>query len=287
VKRPHWERLAAIIVGLSAGLVYAWVLAPHGGQDTTPDSLRLDFQDGFRASIASAYAVTGDLERARARLALLRDADPVQALTAQAQRALSAGLPFEQAQELALLASDLQAGVSSLPSRTPPALAPVTPLSTPLPGSTPSSTPSETNLSTTPGTAAPTATRLPPTLTPLPSRTPMPSPSAPFEILSREELCDPALPPGQLQINVLDRQGAPLPGIEITITWSGGEERFFTGLQPEVNDGYADYLMQPGTSYSLQVARLGEPVSALSAPNCPASPGQPYIGGLQLTFQQP
>jgi hypothetical protein len=102
-------------------------------------------------------------------LALLRDADPVQALTAQAQRALSAGLPFEQAQELALLASDLQAGVSSLPSRTPPALAPVTPLSTPLPGSTPSSTPSETNLSTTPGTAAPTATRLPPTLTPLPS----------------------------------------------------------------------------------------------------------------------
>jgi hypothetical protein len=43
--------------------------------------------------------------------------------------------------------------------------------------------------------------------------------------------------------------------------------------------------MQPGTSYSLQVARLGEPIG-LSA-KLRRIAGATYIGGLQLTFQQP
>jgi len=115
----------------------------------------------------------------------------------------------------------------------------------------------------------------------------MASPSAPFQIVSKDDVCDPGLPEGQLQITVLDRRGQPLPGIELTITWAGGEERFFTGLQPEVSDGYADYIMQPGTRYALQVARLGAPVSSLSAPECPGNAGQTYIGGMQLTFREP
>jgi hypothetical protein len=86
---------------------------------------------------------------------------------------------------------------------------------------------------------------------------------------------------------VLDRTGTPFPGIEITITWSGGEERFFTGLKPELSLGYADYVMSLDTSYALQVARIGAPVTGIRAPSCPSTGGSAYIGGLELTFQEP
>jgi len=78
-----------------------------------------------------------------------------------------------------------------------------------------------------------------------------------------------------------------LPGIELTITWSGGEERFFTGLQPEFGLGYADFEMSLDASYALQVARIGAPVMGIRAPSCPGTGGTSYLGGLELTFQEP
>ena len=95
------------------------------------------------------------------------------------------------------------------------------------------------------------------------------------------------MPAGLLQVIVLDRTAAPFPGIEITITWNGGEERFFTGLQPEISIGYADFLMSLNTSYAVQVARIGAPVTGIGAPSCPGSGGSTFIGGLELTFQEP
>ncbi len=88
-------------------------------------------------------------------------------------------------------------------------------------------------------------------------------------------------------MTVLDAHGHPLPGIEITVTWNEGADRFFTGLQPEISPGYADYTMTGGTTYSLQVARLGVPVSGLTSPMCSSADNQPYIGGLRLTFAAP
>ena len=71
------------------------------------------------------------------------------------------------------------------------------------------------------------------------------------------------------------------------MTWDQGADRFFTGLQPEISPGYADYTMKGGTTYSLQVARLGVPVSGLTPPICTSTDNQPYLGGLQLTFAAP
>ncbi len=78
-----------------------------------------------------------------------------------------------------------------------------------------------------------------------------------------------------------------MPGVEIDISWSGGEEAFFTGLKPEIADGYADYVMQAGIVYSVRIEHVGSPVSGRSAPSCPDSNGQTYLGGLKLVFQQP
>jgi hypothetical protein len=65
------------------------------------------YKDTYRRTIAQVYAATGNLERARRRLNLLEDENPVYVLGAQAQRALGEG-KAEEARALALLASDLQ-----------------------------------------------------------------------------------------------------------------------------------------------------------------------------------
>jgi hypothetical protein len=115
----------------------------------------------------------------------------------------------------------------------------------------------------------------------------MSSPTAPFRLVSQDEVCDPSATVGLLRITILDAAGNPLPGIEITVTWAQGADRFFTGLQPEISPGYADYTMKGGTTYSVQVARLGFPVSGLAPPICTSENNQPYLGGLGLTFAAP
>ncbi len=78
-----------------------------------------------------------------------------------------------------------------------------------------------------------------------------------------------------------------MPGVQITVTWANGEENFFTGLKPDISNGYADYVMQPGVTYAIRIANTGTPVSGLLAPSCPVPGAQTYTGGLKLTFQQP
>jgi hypothetical protein len=90
-----------------------------------------------------------------------------------------------------------------------------------------------------------------------------------------------------MQITIFDNHHHQMPGIEIIVTWNGGEDHVFTGFKPEIGDGYADFIMQPGTIYSVRVAQPGSPIPNLSAPACPDSNGQTYTGGLKLTFQQP
>ncbi len=280
------EALAALAVGFALGLLYAWVISPTRYVDTTPDTLRADFKDQFRTAIAAAYSATHNLDRARPRLVLLGDPDPVRALTAQAQRTLAAGQPFEVAQQVAQLATDLASGVASLGPSIP---APPTDTQAP-----PTPTVSSEALNVTPSALAASPTgelaSTPVTFdtpTPRPSRTPIPTPASPFQLVSQDQVCNPNLTDGLLQVSVLDRNGHSMPGVEITLTWANGEENFFTGLKPEISNGYADYVMQAGISYSLRVANTGTPVSGLTAPSCPVTGGQTYTGGLKLTFQQP
>ncbi len=283
------ELIAALAIGLALGLLYAWVISPLRYVDTTPDTLRADFKDQFRTAIAAAYAASHNLERARARLALLGDPDPIQALTAQAQRMLAQGQSFEVAQEVAQLATDLHSGVASAASMGPASPAP--PMDTAQPSAL---APSEAPLSAAPPESltspTPESVATPETFdtpTPRPTRTPIPTPATPFQLVSQDQVCNPNLTDGLLQISILDRNGHSMPGVEITISWDNGQENFFTGFKPEISNGYADYVMQPGVSYALRIANTGNPISGLTAPSCPVAGGQTYTGGLKLTFQQP
>jgi hypothetical protein len=282
-----WAWLLALLIGFGSGLAYAWVFAPVQYVDAEPIALRNDFKDDFRSAIAAAYASNADLERARARLALLGDPDPYQALTAQAQRMLAAGEPAESVQQVALLASALQGmqPVAAEPSPTEAAV-PTNSLEEP---SQPTGTETPT-AELAEATEEPEATGTPApelTATPRPSRTPTPTLGAPYQLVGQDTVCDPELEEGLLQVVVMNITRRQIPGAEIIITWNNGEEHIFTGLKPELGHGYADFIMTPGVSYSVRMADGGTPASELSAPECRVTGGEAYMGGIRLTFQQP
>ena len=314
LRNPILHIVLALLAGLGLGVVYSWLISPVTYVDASPAILRADFKDQYRIVIAAAYSSSHDLARARARLQLLSDTDSVGELSAQAQRMLGAGESFDRVQPLAQLATDLQQGFASIsspstslvgtpfinatPTNTPDVGTPLTPvintpkLETPV---TEEINPTAAGLSEmtliptlsfaqTPLVAPQTAS-IPPT--PRPTVTPKPAPGAPFALSGQDKVCDVNLKPGLLQFIFMNSHRTQIAGIEISVTWAKGEDRFFTGFKPELGDGYADFIMQADTVYSIRVVEGGSSVPSISAPTCTDANGGTYLGGLLLTFQQP
>jgi hypothetical protein len=287
--------ILSLLAGLGLGLAYSWFLSPVTYVDANPSLLRDDFKDQYRIVIAASYAATQDLPRARARLSLLGDPDPVAALSAQAQRMLASGEPFDKVRPLAQLATDLNQGFTSapftptsLPTFNTPEIAasptipfeevetgepPDEPTITPFPTVFFEQTPLTPLFNETPA-PRPTATRTPP-------------PGAPFMLIGQDVLCETALPRGLLQFMLMDSRNGQAAGIEIVVTWDRGEDRFFTGFKPELGSGYADFVMQSETVYNIRIVTGGSFVPNISAPVCTDTTGASYLGSLLLTFQQP
>jgi len=284
--------LTGLLLGIALGLLCAWVLCPVQYTVTTPDALRSDFKDVYRSLVARAYAYDHNLPRARARLALLGEDTPADMLAVQAQRALAVGRPLEEVRALGALAAALgEAPAAQQPAATVMPTLPPAATDTPRPTLAP--TPTATAVPASTGTpAAATATpagfpTLPPTPTPLPTRTPQPvaTVGAPFVLRSQEVFCDPEAGP-LLRIFLRDAEGNPLPGVEIAIHWLGGDEQIFTGLQPDIDLGYADFLMSPDEVYQVRPG-YGAALTGLRARECETEDGERYWGGWTLTFVQP
>jgi hypothetical protein len=86
---------------------------------------------------------------------------------------------------------------------------------------------------------------------------------------------------------VLNSNRRQLAGVEVVVTWDAGKEQFFTGLKPELGNGYADYIMTPEVQYAIQLARGSDVALGIVAPTCQAPSGETFFGGIKLTFQQP
>lgn len=282
-RRGNWYLLTGLIIGLAAGVIFAWWLFPVKYVDTDPSSLSEIDQDEYRRVIALAYQANHDIGRARERLRLMKDDNDVQALAAQAQRMLGENYPPDEARALALLAADLGKPPEAISTSTPPAVEPAATLP-----------PAQQQTATATATAVildpiRTPTPLPPTLTPTvtltpeptftlrPTMTEIPTLSAPFALKKKEEVCGANAQPGLLQVEVLGADDQPMPGVPIVITWKDGEETFYTGLAPEISPGYADFNAEPGSSYTLRVMETGQEVVVSGIrEGC----------GLQLTFSQ-
>ena len=288
----------ALLVGLGLGLAYAWTISPARVRDSQPIALRADFKDHYRSAIAAAFSATGDLARARARLSLLGDSDSIEALNAQAQRMLASnasGESFDEADQVVALASALEQNAANIPTATVQGAAnTLEPVNTSVVVVTINAATSTFPASTSEVPADPTETPLSIetqttsiAASPRPTRTFIPTAGAPFTLTGQESVCDPNLPDGLLQVLVFNSNRRQMPGIEILITWEGGAENFFTGLKPELGNGYADYVMSPDVIYTLQLRSGSDIASGISTPTCQTPSGESFSGGLKLIFQEP
>ena len=292
MRRIPWSVLFGLLLGVGIGLAYTWVLNPHPNTDAQPSALRAEFKDQYRSLIAASFAATGNLPRAQARLSVVGDANLIEALNAQAQRMRAGAQTFERADQVAALASALGAESSGGTLPTPTLEIALDAGNTFTPTSPSALTDIPILLSETPEfieTQMIVVETQPVALesTPRPTPTITPAPGKPFTLTGQENLCDPNLPDGLLQVLVLNRSRRQLAGIEIVITWDGGKEQFFTGLKPELGNGYADYLMTSGTTYTVQLARGSDVALGITAPTCQSPDGTTFLGSIKLTFQQP
>ena len=288
MRRVPWWRLGAmlaLLAGLGVGLVYSWVISPLGVFNAEPITLRADFKDQYRSVIAAAYAATGNLPRAQARLSLLGDSNSVEALNGQAQRMQANNQSFERADQVAALALALNESISGAPVATPTVEVADQSENIVTATSPPPSADIPLDLTETPQSIETQTLAI--ESTPRPTNTATPVPGKPFGLTGQETICDANLPEGLLQILILNSNRRQIAGVEIDITWDGGKEAFFTGLKPELGNGYADYSMAPAITYSVQLARGSDVALGITAPTCQSSAGETFLGGIKLTFQQP
>jgi hypothetical protein len=286
--KGSWYLLTGLLIGLGLGLIYAWLVEPVEYIDTAPHSLSPAIKERYRSLISLAYAADGDIGRARQRMALLQDSNPQNELASQAQQEVAQNGSPQESQALALLAEDIsQASASDQPTLTPAASPP---------GSKPTAKSSSQKTATmAPGQAVrsptprPTKTNTPEaTFTPRVTASVQSTLGPPFALKDKQKVCDSSLPQAQLQVEVEDSSGQPVAGVRLDVTWNGGEDFFFTGLYPHITNGYADFTMSPGVTYSLRAGEGGQTVSGLTAPtDCKNSDGTAYTGGWMLTFAQP
>lgn len=252
----------SLVVSFGFGLAYAWYIQPARPANTTLASLRADYQADYVQWVAYAYAVEGDVARAKARLAALGDADATPRVIALAQQLLAAGGDAKTIQALAQLAVALGAGPAT-PS----------PIAQTL-------TPTATNTPT--ATATPSATPIP-TITPIPLPTlrPSPTPIGVLQFVNQQLVCEPPLEAPLIQVLAFDVNGQFVPGVEVLVEWDSGYDHFFTGLQPERGAGYGDFVMTPGVVYTVRLAvNPSVAVTNLGTPTCAAG-----VGAWQLTFR--
>ena len=265
MKRAAWA-LAVILAaaaGLAGGLLYTWVLDPIETYKAPPDSLYIEEKFVYQTLIGDLYAYDGDLEQAQARLANLGIKAEGAAVADLVEQYLDSGGRPEDARNLARLAEDLGASGGVLlvfgPPPTPSPTPTVAPTAAPVPNSAVSPTP-------------------PPTVTPSPT----------FRLIEQTALCASPEQPGKILIWVLDSEGNELAGVEVVVSWTSGQDRFFTGLHPELGVGYGDFEMKPKLEYDVTLADFGvDPVqgltSDLESSTCPTST---IAINWQLIFQQ-
>jgi len=264
---PRWRFLfLGLLFGLAAGLGYSWGLSPVQFYDTDPVDLRPQHKETWVLLVSAAYRQDGDLDRALSRLAGLNDPQIGQTVSRLAERDIQAGKSALRIRALVALADALGArtDVMMIYLATPeptmlftPTPRPPTPTSTPFP--TPTDTPSPTPIPTATRTATPTptATR---TRQPTATRQPTVTPQPPYFLEQRQRICEPDQETPHIEITVQTKEGAGIPGSEIWVTWSGGADRFTTGLKPEIGLGYADFDMTPGLVYAVAVGDPTLPV---------------------------
>jgi hypothetical protein len=287
-RQPPYYLLTGLLLGLALGFVLTMVILPVQYSNVPPETLNATDKDRYRLMIAMAFQANQDLGRASARLGLLRDDDIAGQLIQQSRRSETKS----DAQVLLNLAQVIQnpfaqSVVSSEPTDEFPTTeqAEFTLTSTLFPTET--MTPTESINETPSEISTPQPTRQQSTTIVQNSPTPDLSSDLPFQLTETEIICNASYNESLIQVEVFDAEGEPIPDARITVSWSAGQDTFFTGFYPEISLGYADFTMTPVTIYSVKVGNIGEMVTDLTASECTDDSENTFWGSIYLRFDAP
>jgi hypothetical protein len=273
-RRPFWQRISTagwlllgLVIGLSAGLYYSWVVDPVVYTDAGPARLSAEYKAEYIFLVSQNYAADGDWARAQQRLAALEDPDLPGTVNALLESYVRNLAPPDALRHLAALAQQLGAQGGAVAVFAPTAAALPTPtLASQVFLPTPEPLPSVTAV---------------PTLTPTATLPPQPTEVFAFQLLSQEQLCG---LDGAPRIEVITQDAAlnDVPGTAVIVRWDGGEDRFFTGFKPDQGVGYGDFTMAPDISYTVLLAEGSPEVSGLRVEKC----ADGRDGSWRLVFQE-
>lgn len=272
--------ILGLILGIGGGLLYTWVLSPVVEFDTQPWQLNAADRQQYIVAIMAEYGHTGDFNRAFQRLLALRpQTDPIQevaevacelttsgyANNSSGLRAVRAMITFYQLQGRSGCADDLIVANAAQPTLVVIEL----PSATLAPPATKTPTP-ESSIRLT-GT---------PTIPVVPTNLP----SSDYEIANIPTACS-IDRPGLIEITVVDFNGQGIPGQTVRVRWDGGESVFATGLKPERGAGYADFQMEAGLSYLVDMPGLSDPSQPLVATTCALENGDRSLISYRVVFR--
>ncbi|MBN1262248.1 MAG: hypothetical protein JXB35_16335 [Anaerolineae bacterium] len=285
--KRRWFLLVGLILGVAAGLLYAWQLNPVEYYDTYPPLMRSDFRMDWIRMVALAHAGGMDLERAQVLLHDLSGNEIETVLADALDEAVAEGRDVVVLQRVAQLASAYGLDTTAVRIYTEEVAVTQPSLATPLP--TPAETPAATPTPTSSVTPTPTPlqqiTLVLPTATPTPedaitATLPIPTLAPPrYVIIGTVTTCAPepriaVSVTQEVTVTVRGREQweiQGLPGVEVWLLWTEGADRAVTGLRPGMGLGYADFLVEPGQTYNLYIeSPTGAPVAVVNTGDCGA-----------------
>lgn len=274
--------LIGLALGAGAGLLYAWVVDTRVEFNTDPWQLKAQDKAQYMAAIALGYAYDGDLNKAIQRLVELRpQSDPIQevaniacnlattgyASTSSGMRAIRSMMLFYQLQGRSGCADQL---IAAQDEATPVAMIDV-PTPTSLPPASKTPTPETTLRATATAPRVAISTSLP---------------QSSYEVVGINTFCD-VSHSGVIEVFVQDFSGEGVPGEAVRVRWDEGEDTFYTGLKPERGPGYADFQMEEGKAYLVELPGRSDPTSQpLVAASCNTEDGDDAIGSYRVFFRQ-
>ncbi len=283
-RRPMslWALLIGLALGLGSGLFYAWQVDPRIEVNTEPWQLNEAARADYMAAIALQYAYDGDLGAAVNRLLDMRSpGDPIQAMADMAcklattsyvdntsgQRAVRAMMTLYQLQGRSGCADNLLVADDRAPTQV--VIDAATPTLVPPASKTP--------------TEPPSATRTP--TPPSPIIIPTLQPQTSYVQVNVGTFCSTEFS-GIIEVRVQDFNGNGVPGERIRARWDGGESIFVTGLKPERGNDYADFEMEEGKSYTIEVLDGSDPSQPLEARRCPTDRGETALISYRIYFRE-
>ena len=78
-----------------------------------------------------------------------------------------------------------------------------------------------------------------------------------------------------------------IPGETVRVRWEGDDSQFVTGLKLERGESYADFQMEEGKGYTIDMPSLADPLDTpLVAESCFTENGEESIKSYRVVFRQ-